>query len=53
VYADGYVDLEFTLTYTRSFYKVFVNGYNLLNAGDQQFNPRPPRGIIGGIQLEL
>jgi outer membrane receptor for ferrienterochelin and colicins len=53
VYAKGYVDLEFQLTYTRWFFKIFVNGYNLLNSGDQQFNPRPPRGILGGVQLDL
>lgn len=54
VMAPGYFDLEATLTYTfRSWLKVFVNGYNLLNSGDQSFNPRPPRGVIGGVQLEI
>lgn len=51
--APAYVDLEVQLTYTRGFFKVFVNGYNLLNSGDKDFNPRPPRGVIGGLQLEL
>jgi len=32
--------------------KVFVNGYNLLNSGDAQFMPRPPRGVLGGVQVE-
>jgi outer membrane receptor for ferrienterochelin and colicins len=31
---------------------VFVSGYNLLNAGDPRFNPRPPRGVLGGVQWE-
>jgi outer membrane receptor for ferrienterochelin and colicins len=53
IMAKGYVDLEVQLTYSRYFFKIFVNGYNLLNAGDASFNPRPPRGVIGGVQLEL
>lgn len=54
VMAPGYFDLEATLTYTfRSWLKIFVNGYNLLNSGDASFNPRPPRGVIGGVQLEI
>ena len=54
VWAPGYFDLEAQLTYVfRAWLKVFVNGYNLFNAGDQDYNPRPPRGIIGGIQVEL
>ncbi len=54
VLAPSYFDLEAQLTYVfRAWLKVFVNGYNLLNSGDQDFNPRPPRGIIGGIQVEL
>jgi outer membrane receptor for ferrienterochelin and colicins len=51
--APAYFDLEAQLTYTfRTWLKVFVNGYNLLNSGDQNFNPRPPRGVLGGVQLE-
>lgn len=54
VQAPSYFDLEAQLTYVfRSWLRVFVNGYNLLNSGDQDFNPRPPRGVIGGIQVEL
>jgi outer membrane receptor for ferrienterochelin and colicins len=51
--APAYVDLEVQLTYSRYFFKIFINGYNLLNAGDAVFNPRPPRGVIGGVMLEL
>ena len=54
IMAPGYFDLEAQLTYVFAPWgKVFVNGYNLLNSGDQDFNPRPPRGVIGGVQLEL
>lgn len=54
IIAPSYFDLEAQLTYVfRSWLRVFVNGYNLLNSGDQDFNPRPPRGVIGGIQVEL
>lgn len=54
IMAPGYFDLEAQVTYVfASWGKVFVNGYNLLNSGDQNFNPRPPRGVIGGVQLEL
>jgi outer membrane receptor for ferrienterochelin and colicins len=54
IIAPGYFDLEAQLTYVfRSWLRVFVNGYNLLNSGDQDFNPRPPRGVIGGLQVEL
>lgn len=53
IIAPGYVDLEMQVTWTfRSWLKVFVNAYNLLNSGDQNFNPRPPRGVIGGVTLE-
>ncbi len=53
VWAPAYFDLEAQVTYTiRSWVKVFVNGYNLLNAGDHNFTPRPPRGVLGGVQLE-
>ena len=52
--APAFVDLEAQVTYRfpRSGIELFVNGYNLLNAGDQQFNPRPPRGVLGGIQWD-
>ena len=54
VMAPSYFDLEAQLTYVfRSWLRVFVNGYNLFNSGDQDFNPRPPRGVIGGVQVEL
>lgn len=54
IMAPAYFDLEVQLTYVfRSWLKVFVNGYNLLNSGDQNFNPRPPRGVIGGVQVDL
>ncbi|MFO0599399.1 MAG: TonB-dependent receptor [Myxococcaceae bacterium] len=54
IMAPGYFDLEVQVTWVfREWARVFVNGYNLLNSGDQDFNPRPPRGIIGGVQLEL
>ena len=52
--APAYVDLEAQVTYRfrSSGIELFVNGYNLFNAGDQQFNPRPPRGVLGGIQWD-
>lgn len=54
VMAPGYFDLEAQLTYVfRQWLRVFVNGYNLFNSGDQDYNPRPPRGVIGGVQVEL
>lgn len=54
IIAPGYFDLEVQVTYVFAQWgRVFVNAYNLLNSGDQDFNPRPPRGIIGGVQLEL
>ncbi len=53
VQAPAYVDLELQVTWVfRSWLKVFVNGYNLLNNGDATFNPRPPRGVLGGVHLE-
>ncbi len=53
VWAPSYFDLEASVTYKlRSGFEVFVTGYNLLNVGDQQFNPRPPRGVLGGVQWE-
>lgn len=53
IIAPGYVDLEAQVTWAfRSWLKIFVNGYNLLNSGDPNFNPRPPRGVIGGVTLE-
>jgi outer membrane receptor for ferrienterochelin and colicins len=51
-WAPAYVDLELQLTYTRAWFKAFINAYNLLNQGDAQFNPRPPIGVLGGIQVE-
>jgi outer membrane receptor for ferrienterochelin and colicins len=54
ILAPAYFDLELTVTYVvRTWARIFVNGYNLLNSGDQDFNPRPPRGVVGGVQLEL
>jgi len=51
--APAYVDLEAQINWAiRPWIKVFVNAYNLLNQGDQNFNPRPPRGILGGVTLE-
>lgn len=51
--APAYVDLEAQVNWAiRPWLKVFVNAYNLLNSGDQNFNPRPPRGILGGVTLE-
>jgi outer membrane receptor for ferrienterochelin and colicins len=51
--AAGYLDLEVQLTYSfRPWLRFFVNGYNLLNSGDKDFNPRPPRGVIGGVSVE-
>jgi outer membrane receptor for ferrienterochelin and colicins len=53
VWAPSYFDLEAQVSYRLGGgFEVFVNGYNLLNAGDQQFNPRPPRGVLGGVQWE-
>jgi outer membrane receptor for ferrienterochelin and colicins len=53
VRTPSYFDLEAQVTYRlQRGFEVFVNGYNLLNAGDQQFNPRPPRGVLGGVQWE-
>ncbi len=53
VWAPAYFDLEAQVTYSvLPWLKVFVNGYNLLNAGDHNFTPRPPRGVLGGVQLE-
>jgi outer membrane receptor for ferrienterochelin and colicins len=54
VYAPSYFDLEAQVSYSLfTWAKVLVNGYNLLNTGDQNFNPRPPRGVLAGIQLDL
>ncbi|WNG56238.1 TonB-dependent receptor [Archangium gephyra] len=53
VWAPAYFDLEAHVTYkVRGGFDVFINAYNLLNVGDQQFNPRPPRGVLGGVQWE-
>lgn len=50
--APAYVDLELQVSWTWRWVKIFVNAYNLLNNGDATFNPRPPRGVLGGVQLE-
>lgn len=53
VMAPGYFDLEVQITWVfKPWLKFFVNGYNLLNAGDADFNPRPPRGAVAGAMLE-
>lgn len=53
VMAPGYVDLELQLTWVfKPWLKFFLNGFNLLNAGDADFNPRPPRGFLGGATVE-
>jgi outer membrane receptor for ferrienterochelin and colicins len=53
IMAAGYLDLEAQLTYSfKPWLRFFVNGYNLLNSGDKDFNPRPPRGVIGGVNVE-
>ena len=53
VWAPGFFDLEAQVSYRfKAGFTFFVNGYNLLNAGNQQFNPRPPRGVLGGVQWE-
>jgi outer membrane receptor for ferrienterochelin and colicins len=53
VMAPGFFDLELQLTWVfKPWLKFFINGYNLLNAGDADFNPRPPRGFVGGASLE-
>ena len=53
VWAPAFFDLEAQVSYRfKAGFTFFVNGYNLLNAGNQQFNPRPPRGVLGGVQWE-
>ena len=53
VHTPAYFDLEAQVNYQVGWgFGLFVNGYNLLNAGDQQFNPRPPRGVLGGVRWE-
>lgn len=53
VLAPGYFDLEVQITWVfKSWMRFFINGFNLLNAGDADFNPRPPRGVVGGVTLE-
>ncbi len=50
--APAYADLEIQLNYAfRPWLKLFVNASNLLNQGDAQFNPRPPRSLMGGVTL--
>jgi outer membrane receptor for ferrienterochelin and colicins len=52
VWAKPFVDLEVTAGYTfREWLRVFVTGYNLTNAGDVLYLPRPPRGVVGGVQV--
>ncbi len=51
-WVKGYVDLEATVSWTfRGWLRVYVNGFNLLNAGDAVYLPRPPRGVLGGIEV--
>jgi outer membrane receptor for ferrienterochelin and colicins len=53
VQAPGYVDLEVQITWTfKPWLKFMLNGSNLLNAGDADFNPRPPRGLLAGVSVE-
>jgi outer membrane receptor for ferrienterochelin and colicins len=53
VVAPGFFDLELQLSWVfKPWLKFFLNGYNLLNAGDADFNPRPPRGLLAGATLE-
>ncbi len=48
----AYVDLEAQLSWTfRDWLRLYVNGFNLLNAGDAVYLPRPPRGVLGGIEV--
>jgi outer membrane receptor for ferrienterochelin and colicins len=53
IMSPGYVDLDLQLTYTRYFFKIFFNASNLLNSGDANYNPRPPRTLVAGLQVEL
>ncbi|MBX7101475.1 MAG: TonB-dependent receptor, partial [Myxococcaceae bacterium] len=51
-WAKTFADLDVTAGYTfREWLRFFVTGYNLFNAGDVQYLPRPPRGVIGGVQV--
>lgn len=53
VHTPATFDLEAQVNYQLGWgFGLFVNGYNLLNSGDQQFNPRPPRGVLGGVRWE-
>jgi len=51
-WVKGYVDLEAQVSWTfRDWLRIFVHGFNLLNAGDATYLPRPPRGVLGGIEV--
>ena len=51
-WASAYVDLEAQLGWTfRDWLRLYVNGFNLLNAGNATTLPRPPRGVLGGIEV--
>ncbi len=51
-WVKGYVDLEAQVSWTfRDWLRLYVNGFNLLNAGDAVYLPRPPRGVLGGIEV--
>ena len=53
IWASAYFDLEAQVSWAvRNWVKVFVNGNNLLNAGDAGLNPRPPRSVLAGVQLD-
>jgi outer membrane receptor for ferrienterochelin and colicins len=50
--APAYADVELQLNYAlRPWLKLFVNASNLFNQGDAQFNPRPPRSVMGGLTV--
>lgn len=52
VWTDPYVDLEAQISWTfRDWVRVFVTGFNLLNAGDATYLPKPPRGVTGGLEV--
>jgi outer membrane receptor for ferrienterochelin and colicins len=51
-WVKGYVDLEATISWTfRDWLRLYVNGFNLTNAGDAVYLPRPPRGVLGGVEV--
>ena len=52
MWTDPYVDLEAQISWTfRDWLRVFVTGFNLLNAGDATYLPKPPRGVTGGLEV--